>query len=116
MALNNSQYDTIIRTYEQKQLHNRNILDKRYETAYAKLPELKKIHQSMSELSVKQARKLLEGNDNALQELKAQMKTLSKQAKDLLACGGFPADYLEPVYDCADCTLTTRSVTVFRSP
>ncbi len=103
MALNNSQYDTIIRNYEQKQLHNRNILDKRYETAYAKLPELKKIHQAISELSVKQARKLLEGDDNALQELKAQIKILSKQSKDLLASGGFPADYLEPVYDCADC-------------
>ena len=77
MALNNSQYDTIIRTYEQKQLHNRAVMDKRYETAYAKLPELKKIHQAISELSVKQARKLLEGDDNALQELKAQIKTLS---------------------------------------
>ena len=103
MALNNSQYDTIIRSYEQKQLHNRNILDKRYETAYAKLPELKKIHQAISELSVKQARKLLEGEDNALAELRAQIKALSKQGKELLTCGGFPADYLEPVYDCADC-------------
>ena len=103
MALNNSQYDTIIRSYEQKQLHNRNILDKRYETAYAKLPELKKIHQAISELSVKQARKLLEGEDNALAESRAQIKALSKQGKDLLTCGGFPADYLEPVYDCADC-------------
>lgn len=103
MALNNSQYDAIIRTYEQKQLHNRNVLDKHYEIAYAKLPNLQKIHQSMSELSVKQARKLLEGDDNALQELKAQIKELSKQAKALLVAGGFPANYLEPVYDCPDC-------------
>ena len=103
MALNNSQYDAIIRTYEQKQLHNRNVLDKHYETAYAKLPELKMVHQSMSELSVKQARKLLEGDENALQELKSQIKLLSKQAKDLLVAGGFPANYLEPVYDCPDC-------------
>ena len=103
MALNNSQYDAIIRTYEQKQLHNRNVLDKHYETAYAKLPELKKVHQSMSELSVKQARKLLEGDKNALQELKSQIKLLSKQARDLLVAGGFPENYLEPVYDCPDC-------------
>ena len=103
MALNNSQYDAIIRTYEQKQLHNRNVLDKHYETAYAKLPELKMVHQSMSELSVKQARKLLEGDENTLQELKNQIKVLSKQAKDLLVAGGFPANYLEPVYDCPDC-------------
>ena len=43
MALNNSQYDTIIRAYEQKQLHNRNVLDKRYKTVYNRLPELKDI-------------------------------------------------------------------------
>ena len=43
MALNNSQYDTIIRAYEQKQLHNRNVLDKRYKTVYNRLPELKEI-------------------------------------------------------------------------
>lgn len=103
MALNNSQYDTIIRTYEQKQLHNRNVLDKRYQTAYAKLPELKKLHQSISELSVRQARKLLEGDNCALQELKTQIKDLSKQGNELLVAGGFPADYLEPIYNCPDC-------------
>lgn len=103
MALNNSQYDAIIRTYEQKQLHNRNILDKHYKTAYAKLPELRELHQSISELSVSQARKLIEGDNNALLELKTEIKILSKQAKDLLVSGGFPSDYLEPVYECSDC-------------
>ena len=77
MALNNSQYDMIASTYEQKQLHNRNLLEKRYETIYAVLPEFKTIRQTISELSVKQARKLLEGDDNALSELKMQIKTLS---------------------------------------
>lgn len=103
MALNNSQYDSIIRTYEQKQLHNRNVLDKRREAAYAKLPELKEIHQSISALSVKQAHRLLEGDDNALQELKKQVKMLSQKANNLLVAGGFSSDYLEPVYNCADC-------------
>lgn len=103
MALNNSQYDTIIRAYEQKQLHNRNVLDKRYETVYAALPELKELHQMISKLSVQQARKLLEGDDNALQELKAQIKTLSARSKDILLAGGYPADYLEPIYECNDC-------------
>lgn len=103
MALNNSQYDAIIRTYEQKQLHNRNVLDKRYQTVYQQLPELQKIHRSISELSVNQARKLLEGNENALQELKVQIKSLSEQGKSLLVSAGFPADYLEPVYECSDC-------------
>lgn len=103
MALNNSQYDTIIRTYEQKQLHNRNVLDKRYETVYTKLPQLKELHQTISELSVKQARKLLEGDDNALQELKVQIKALSARSREILISGGYAADYLEPIYECSDC-------------
>lgn len=103
MALNNSQYDKIVRTYEQKQLYNRNLLDKRLETVYQKLPELKGIHQAISTLSVRQARKLLEGNESALQELKLQIKELSAKASELLISGGFPADYLEPIYDCKDC-------------
>lgn len=103
MALNNSQYDMIIRTYEQKQLHNRNVLDKRYENVYNQIPELKEINQSISLLSVKQARRLLEGDENALQDLKAQIQSLSKRKVELLVSAGFSKDYLEPVYECSDC-------------
>lgn len=103
MALNNSQYDTIIRTYEQKQLQTRNALDKRYETVYNQIPEYRAVQQDISELSVRQARKLLEGDESALQELKTQLKTLSAKVTALLTSNGFPADYLEPVYTCQDC-------------
>ena len=103
MALNNSQYDTILRTYEQKQLHNRNILDKRQQNVYNKVPEVVFINEQISSLSVKQARKLLEGDANALSDLREQVRLLSKQKEDLMVQAGFPADYLEPIYDCPDC-------------
>ena len=103
MALNNSQYDTIIRAYEQKQLHNRNVLDKRYKTVYNRLPELKEINDSISLLSVNHARKLLDGDESALPALKDEIRKLSEQKKTLLLSAGFPADYLEPVYECEDC-------------
>lgn len=103
MALNNSQYDTIIRTYEQKQLHNHNELEKRYAKAYEQIPTLKELHQSISALSVGQARKLLEGDESALSELKVRIKELSEEATALLTAGGFPEDYLEPTYECDDC-------------
>ena len=77
MVLNNSQYDAIMRTYEQKQLHNQKELEKRYANAYEKLPELKELHDSISSLSVGQARKLLEGNESALTQLKVQIKELT---------------------------------------
>lgn len=103
MILTNSQYDAIMRTYEQKQLHNHKELEKRYVIAYEKLPALKELHETISSLSVGQARKLLEGDESALAELKVQIKGLSEEANALLVAGGFPSDYLEPHYECADC-------------
>lgn len=106
MALNNSQYDMIMRTYEQKQLHNRDVLEQHYKAAYEALPELQEVHRQIASLSVSQARKLLEGNENALEELKLQIAALSQRSHDLLLSGGFPADYLEPIAACKDCNDT----------
>ena len=103
MALNNSQYDTILRTYEQKQVHNRDVLDKRRKTVYNLVPEMKDIHDSISLLSVNQARKLLNGDEAALSELKSQIRALIAKKTELLVSAGFPADYLEPIYECPDC-------------
>ena len=103
MALNNSQYDMILRSYEQKQVHSRDMLDKRRKTVYNQIPELKEIHDSISLLSVSQARKLLNGDEKALTELKQQIRTLINQKTQLLVSAGYPADYLEPVYECPDC-------------
>ena len=103
MALNNSQYDTILRTYEQKQLHSRNTLDKRQKSVYNEIPEIVEINRQISNLSVKQGRKLLEGDENALPELKSQIAALSGRKAELLVQAGYPANYLEPVYECPDC-------------
>lgn len=103
MILTNSQYDAIMRTYEQKQLHNHKELEKHYAIAYEKLPALRELHEAISSLSVGQARKLLEGDESALAELKIQIKELSEEANALLVAGGFSSDYLEPHYECADC-------------
>lgn len=103
MALNHSQYAAIIRSYEQKQLHNRNELDKRMQTVCQRIPELQEINNSISCLSLQQARKLLSGDSTALEVLKSQIKTLSEQKTSLLVSAGFPIDYLEPTYTCPDC-------------
>lgn len=103
MAINNSQYDAIFRIYAQKQVHNRDIVDKRRKTVYNLIPELENIHNSISLLSVQQARKLLNGDENALNELKIEIRKLTDRKTELLLSAGFSADYLEPVYDCPDC-------------
>ena len=77
MALSNSQYDHLMRTYEQKQLDNEFQLRKRYEKAYALIPELEEVDHSISSLSVKKARLLLDGDQTALSSLKSELKELS---------------------------------------
>ena len=103
MAINNTQYNTIFRNYEQKQIHSRNSLVERQRVAYDAIPELERVHNQISELSVSQARKLINGDENALLELKAKLKDLTKKKTSLLTAAGFPGDYLEPVYECPDC-------------
>ena len=74
MALSNSQYDHLMRTYEQKQQDNEFQLRKRYEKAYALIPELEEVDHSISSLSVKKARLLLDGDQTALSSLKSEIR------------------------------------------
>ena len=103
MALSNSQYDHLMRTYEQKQLDNEFQLRKRYEKAYALIPELEEVDHSISSLSVKKARLLLDGDQTALSSLKSEIKELSARKPALLKAHGLPANYLELHYQCPDC-------------
>ena len=103
MAIDNAQYDAIFRNYAQKQIHNREVMDKRRKSVYNLIPELEILHNSISRLSVSQARKLLSGDEHALAELKTELKKLTEKKAQLLVSAGFPADYLEPVYECKDC-------------
>ena len=103
MALSNSQYDHLMRTYEQKQLDNEFQLRKRYEKAYALIPELEEMDHSISSLSVKKARLLLDGDQTALSSLKSEIEELSARKPALLKSHGLPANYLEMHYQCPDC-------------
>ena len=98
MAISNTQYNAIIRKFEQKQIQNRDIMDARRKTVYRAIPEMEHIHNSISELSVAKAKKLLSGDENALTELKDELKSLIDRKSELLISAGFSPDYLEPVY------------------
>ncbi|EOS70145.1 hypothetical protein C818_01836 [Lachnospiraceae bacterium MD308] len=103
MALSNSQYDQIMRTYELRQLDNEHKLRERHNYAYAHIPTLKKLDDAISSLSISHAKKLLEGDNSALKQLKEQLSLLFIQKKELLESAGLPADYLELQYTCPDC-------------
>lgn len=103
MALTNSQYDTIIKSFEEKQNRNRRLLEERTAYVYSHIEGYKALDDSIASISVSQGKKLLEGDDSALDELKKTIGELSSMKKQLLLSAGLPADYLDPVYDCPDC-------------
>ncbi len=103
MALTNSQYDSIIRNYEERQMKNRKLLSERTDYVYSRVEGYKELDESIASVSVSQGKKLLEGDENALIELKSIISNLSSMKKQLLISAGLPEDYLEPVYNCPDC-------------
>ena len=103
MALTNSQYNTIMKEYEEKQLASRHALDDRINHVNRLLPEYQEITSQISSLSLQQAAKLLDGDDMALNELKTSIQMLRTKKKHLLLDAGFSDDYLEPKYECFDC-------------
>lgn len=103
MALSNSQYDKIIRSYEDRQTKNRHILEERTNHVYQAVDGYRALCESIASISVSQGKKLLEGDENALRYLKETLERLSDMKKQLLLNAGFPKDYLSPIYDCPDC-------------
>lgn len=103
MSLTNSQYETIIRNYEECQTKNRHILEARKKEVYDKVDGYEALEASVSSVSVECGKRMLSGDDNALADLKRTLQDLREAKEKLLTSSGFPANYLEPVYDCADC-------------
>ena len=103
MALTNTQYDTIIREYNKKQLQNRRDQETRIALAEKELPELSQINGEIASLSMKCARRLLEGEAASIDDLKTEIAAYGIHRKALLKNAGFPEDFLEMHYSCPDC-------------
>lgn len=103
MALSNSQYESIIKGYERARDASRGLAAARREQVYEAIPGFRELAESVSSLSVASARRMLEGDEEALSRLHEQLEDISSRRKALLSRHGFPADYLEPVYNCPHC-------------
>ena len=103
MGLSNSQYQSILRKYEEQQEFNRNLDSSRYNEVCQKLPRYPELEKEIALLSIDSGRKLLSGDKQALAAYKDKLALLKKEKDDLLESGGYPPDYLDPTYTCNDC-------------
>lgn len=103
MAMNNTQFDVIMRKYDKLQLQHQYELSKRFDEVYAKIPEYKTLEESIPTVSMSYTRRLLDGDAAARDALKAALAEISSKKKQLLLQNGFPEDYLEMQYNCPAC-------------
>ena len=103
MALTNSQYDAIMRIYEQKHLRTHDRLTRHYSEIYEKIPRIREIDEEISHLGVAGAKALIDGNADAPARFRERLHALRDEKQALLAGSGYPSDYLEPSYECPDC-------------
>lgn len=103
MSLTNTQYDAILRVYQETQLRRKREQDQRIREAFSKIPRLSEIDAEVASLSIKKARVLLSQNPPEDFDLEAAIRDLAEERRVLLLSGGFPEDYLELRYDCPRC-------------
>lgn len=103
MPLTNAQYDRIFRQYEEKQRQSRLETERRRDYVYEHLPKYRELEDKAASLSVAQGKKLLSGDESALEKLRDSLTSLREQKKQLLLDADLPADYLEPIFSCPDC-------------
>lgn len=103
MGLSNSQYNAIMRIYNQKQFQNKHDQDKRIEEVHKKVPAIKEMEEVITGKAVERAKCLLDGDQEAGHRLKAEIEDLREQKKVLLKAYGYPEDYMEMHYSCKDC-------------
>ncbi|GHU41160.1 DNA replication protein DnaC [Clostridia bacterium] len=103
MALTNTQYDSIMRSYEKRQRTRRILIEKRQQELYDKSSPFRETEVQMSSVALSFGRLFLEGDTTAISRLKAEITRLSQEKSFLIQNLGYPKDYLTPPYECNIC-------------
>ncbi len=103
MALTREQYDSILQRYTQKQDLHRRQLAKRRQEVYLHVPEYRDLDEEIPAQGMALLRARLAGKETTGTPLKVDIEKVAAKKQALLTAGGYPADYLSPVYDCQDC-------------
>lgn len=103
MGLSNSQYNAIMRIYNQKQFQNKHEQDRRIEEVHDRIPAVREMEHVITGKAVERAKRLLDGDQEAGKRLQAEILDLREQKRELLKAYGYPEDYMDMHYGCPDC-------------
>lgn len=103
MSLTNTQYDSIIRIYNQKQLKALRENSDRIELINSTLPKYKELGDEIASLALQAAKSRIMGNEADVISINNQIDLLSKEKENVLINAGYSKDFLVPSYECKDC-------------
>lgn len=103
MALKNSQYDAIMRDYNQKQFENKEKQEARRHEVYSRVPEIEMLDELIASTSIEYAKKQLTEDTVSMDAYHKRINQLKSRKTALLVNYGFPVDYLELPYHCKYC-------------
>ncbi|MCR4842661.1 MAG: ATP-binding protein [Eubacterium sp.] len=102
MSLTNEQYNLIKRVYDDKSLKNSRLRQSRIEEIHALSPRFEELDSEISSLAVASAKRALSGASSD-GDFREKAEALRAEKREILRSLGYPADYLEPIYDCPRC-------------
>ncbi len=105
MPLGNTKMQAILKEYDDKREQNRALLITRQKEVAAKAPDYATYQKQIVSLCMGKVNRSLfsEATANDDKDYQQQLERLRAASKQALLDAGFPADYLEPVYDCPVC-------------
>lgn len=108
MGLTNADYDSLMRTYDERQARDAEDQARRIRHAEAEIPRLREIRAEISDLGYEAALGRVESSESSSkkdssEDLSRRIKALMEERASLLKKNGLPADYLEMRYVCPDC-------------
>lgn len=103
MALTNTQYDAVMRHYDEIREAHRHEQREHLAEIYQKIPEIKALDDEVSTLSLEAAKARVRNPESSLTSYRQKISDLSGRRVSLLQNAGYPADYTELQYDCPIC-------------
>ena len=105
MALGNTKMQAILKEFEGIRTKNRDIMNARRDRVAQKAPAYFDYHNQIISLCMKRTNATLYPGASAHtpSDYQDSLAALRKAKEQALIQAGFPADYLEPIYDCPDC-------------
>ncbi len=105
MAYNKESYNRVLEIYKTKYLLAETAADARKAEVEAKIPALREIDRALSATGMAIMRAAMEADDleTRIAEMHAENRTLQARRALLLVENGYPANYIEPQYECPLC-------------